>query len=298
MKCMFSGEETSTEEHVLPRWMQKRFGLKNQTYHIPNGTTLAYKNAKVPAAKDHNARFGKIEDRLSRGAATLQEIYLWAFKVHVGLIHRNASLKVDIRSPSSPYFWEIGEFGSEIWLFQRLYKVWSRGGRISPDPFGTVLRMKALTPTPSFDFVHNMQSGTLLFQLGNELIFVALYDKGLLASSNVANLYKYHQNAVSTAPAHRKTDIGWQAQRVWACETAYALYRARTGFSYIHSEDSFTAVPNLFRPSPRASKEIEYTLFCRSFGLKLETFGGEVGHHYSNLSPEDISRFRDGTNAE
>ncbi|MBB4001269.1 hypothetical protein [Aurantimonas endophytica] len=216
------------------------------------------------------------------GSATPQEIYLWAFKVHIGLIHRNASLKVDIRSPSSPFFWEIGDFGSEIWLFRRLYQVWSMGGTICPDPFGTVLRSRALTRAPSFDFVHNLQSGTLFFQLGEEVVFVALYDKGALASSNVAEQLEYHRDFLSTAPSQDGDDLGWAAQRVWACETAYFLYRARTGFSYVSSEESFTAVPDLFRPAPRSSDAEEYARFCLSFGLKLETFGGEAGHHYSN----------------
>ncbi len=291
MKCMFSGEETSTEEHVLPRWMQKRFGLEKETYNIPNGTTITYKNAKVPAAKEHNARFGKVEERLSRGAASLQEIYLWAFKVHIGLIHRNASLKVDIRSPTSPFFWEVGDFGSEIWLFQRLYQVWSEGGEISPDPFGTVLRFKALTPNPSFDFVHNMQSGTLFFQLGGEVLFIALYDKGALASSNVTALYEYHRSVISAMSVQDQVERALTAQRVWACETAYFLYRAKAGFSFVSGQNSFTAVPSLSRPVSQPSDEQEYATFCRSFGLKLERFGGEVGHLYSNLTPEDISSF-------
>jgi hypothetical protein len=110
MTCMFRGQETSTEEHVLPRLLQKRFALQNGTYSLPNSTTVAYRNAKVPAAQQHNARFGEIEDKLSRGAASLQEIYPWAFKVHVRLIHRNASLRIDIRSPISPCFWKLEGF--------------------------------------------------------------------------------------------------------------------------------------------------------------------------------------------
>ena len=127
MKCLFSGEETSSEEHVVPRWMQRRFSLANQTYNLPNGTPIAYRNAKVPAAQAHNTKFGEIEDRLSRGVATLQEIYLWAFKIHVGLIHRSASLRIDIRSPSAPNFWKLEGFGQEIWLFQKLYAIWAAG---------------------------------------------------------------------------------------------------------------------------------------------------------------------------
>ena len=285
---MFSGEEVSSEEHVLPRWMQKRFSLANQLYHLPNGATLAYKNAKVPAAQEHNAKFGEIENRLSRGKASLQEIYLWAFKVHIGLIYRNASLRVDIRSPSSPNFWTLDGFGQEIWLFQSLYKVWSNGGEISPDPFGTVLLMPALTPKPSFDFIHNIQSGTLFFQLGDYVIFVSLYDRARAMTSNINSQFEYHRNRISSLPEKDKEDQAFIAQRVWASECAYFIYRSTGGISFISSEEKFVAIPPLSWPETRPSDEDEYREFCRSFGLNLERFGGEVNHLYRNITPADV----------
>lgn len=288
MKCLFSGEETSSEEHVLPRWMQKRFSLANQTYNLPNGTTIAYRNAKVPAAQAHNTKFGEIEDRLSRGVATLQEVYLWAFKIHVGLIHRSASLRIDIRSPSSPNFWKLEGFGQEIWLFQKLYAIWSAGGTIQPDPFGTVLRMKALTPQLSFDFIHNMQSGTLFFQLGDEVLFVALYDQARAMTSNIARQFEHHRQVIAAAPADQQAEQAMIAQRVWACESAYFLYRSATGMSYITTDTMFSVVPPLDWPPTRQSDETEYRSFCLSFGLNLEHFGGEVGHLYKNLTRQDV----------
>lgn len=288
MKCMFSDEETSTEEHVLPRWMQRRYSLANQTYNLPNGTLLAYKNAKVPAAETHNRKFGEIEDRLSRGVASLQDIYLWAFKVHIGLIYRNASLRTDIRSPSSPNFWTLDGFGREIWLFQKLYQVWSNGGTISPNPFGTVFQIKALTPKPKFDFIHSLQSGTLFFQLGDEVIFVSLYDRARAMTSNIPGHFEYHRSVTSTLPTDQKDDQSHIAQRIWACEAAYFIYRSAGGISFVSSEASFTAIPPLSWPTSRPSDEKEYTAFCRSFGLKLEHFGGEVGHAYSNLMLDEV----------
>ena len=288
MKCLFSGEETSSEEHVVPRWMQRRFSLANQTYNLPNGTPIAYRNAKVPAAQAHNTKFGEIEDRLSRGVATLQEIYLWAFKIHVGLIHRSASLRIDIRSPSAPNFWKLEGFGQEIWLFQKLYAIWAAGGAIEPDPFGTVLRMKALTPQPSFDFIHNMQSGTLFFQLGDEVLFVALYDQARAMTSNIAEQFEYHREVIPAAPADQQAEQALIAQRVWSCESAYFLYRSSAGMSFISTDTIFSVVPPLAWPSTRPSDETEYRSFCLSFGLKLEYFGGEVGHRYRNLTPEDV----------
>ena len=47
-ECMFSGEVADSEEHVIPRWLQRRFGLWEQEVLLPNQTTFRYANAKVP----------------------------------------------------------------------------------------------------------------------------------------------------------------------------------------------------------------------------------------------------------
>lgn len=294
MKCMFSNEETSSEEHVLPRWMQKRYALANQAYNLPNGSQIAYRNAKVPAAAAHNGKFGEIEDRVSRNVASLQDLYLWAFKVHIGLIYRSASLRVDIRSPTSPNFWKVEGFGQEVWLFQQLYSIWSRGGTISPDPFGTVFRIKALTSAERFDFIHNIQSGTMFFQLGAELVFVSLYDQARAMMSNMPAQLEWYRGYVSSLREDKRDDAAFIAQRIWASESAYFLYRSRGGMNYVATEDSFTVIPPLTRLETRPSDEEEYRNFCRSFGLKLKSFGGEAGHTYSEFSADDLQALRSG----
>jgi hypothetical protein len=59
-----------------------------------------------------------------------------------------------------------------------LYSIWRQGGTIDPDPFGSVFILDALTPEPEFDFIHCARSGTIMFQLGTKIIFVALWDQG------------------------------------------------------------------------------------------------------------------------
>ena len=102
-KCIFTGKEADTFEHVIPSWLQSRFGLAEETMFIPNGTTLKYKHHRVPADKDANQLFGTIEDRISRGILKPEEVYLWALKIHIGCIYRDASLRFDIKDPSSPF---------------------------------------------------------------------------------------------------------------------------------------------------------------------------------------------------
>lgn len=293
MDCMFSGETTTNEEHVLPRWMQRRFGLANQTYHLPNGTQIAYRNAKIPVSDAHNTTFGRIETRMAQGVATDQEIYLWAFKIHVGLIYKNAGLKVDIRAPDSPMFWSLDGFGNEIWLFRKLYEVWASGGSVSPNAFGSVIRMKALTPSPSFDFVHNLQTGVVFFQLGDEVIYVALYDQGRLATSNVPQQFEWARQRLSALPATEDITQAFYAQRVWACETSYFQYRSHQGINYVSTPTLFAAIPPMRWRDTRPSSEAELAVYCRSFGLKLERFNNGLGVAFSNLTSEEIRDLRE-----
>jgi len=99
MKCIFTGKDADSSEHVIPRWLQMRLGLADQTMIIPNGTTLKYKHHRVPAETEANNRFGLIEERMSRGIFDPAEVYLWALKLHIGCVHRDASLRFDIKGP-------------------------------------------------------------------------------------------------------------------------------------------------------------------------------------------------------
>ena len=284
---MFSGEAADSKEHIIPGWMQRRYGLANQTHVLPNGTEIRYALATVSVATAHNAKFGEIENRIAEGKASDLDFYLWAFKVHIGLICRNSKLKIDIKSPSSPKFWSLNRFGDEIWLFQQLYKVWAAGGSIEPNPFGSVIRAAAFDVAAPFDFIHNMQAGVVMFQLGGELIFVSLYDQGRLANSNIQQMVDYHRNRIANLPAEERSEAAFMGHRVWACEASYALYRtAFSGLNFIQSPTTFLALPSR-APTMRPASELEYGIFCQSFGLELVNFGGEANHTYQPLNIEN-----------
>ena len=285
---MFSDETADTEEHVIPRWMQSRFNLQNQLVVLPNGTTLPYRYVKVPVASKHNGTFGQIEQRISQGIYTAQEVYLWALKIHIGFIFRDATLKIDRRRPDSDTIWNIDDFTTEVEVFRMLYALWSKGGTINPNPFGSVFILDALTPEPEFDFIHCARSGTVLLQLGSKVIFVSLWDQGDgLHATLLKDWERYHKPTVAGAPEDQRQGIGHAAHHVWACDGAYWLWRQRRGFNFVKSQDNLTLIPPVMRPKGRAPSETELSSFCLTFGLKLERYGGEVSNMYSLL---DLSR--------
>ena len=284
MSCLFSGEETDNDEHVIPRWMQSRYDLYNQTIYIPNGTTLPYRYVKVPAASRHNTKFSEIENRISRGIFMPQEVYLWALKIHVGLLFRDASLKMDRSQPDSETIWNINNFADEVHAFRTLYKIWAEGGSIRPDPFGSVFIVDSPSKTPRFDLIHDVWSGSIVLKLDEKIVFVCLWDQSDGMHANFVDLWhRHHCPMIEAADPEQREDFAYMAHHVWACESAYWLWRQRRSFSFIQSPTSFTLIPPMTRLPGRPPNETELAQFCRTFGLELKRYGGEVGNVFSPL---------------
>jgi len=70
------------------------------------------------------------------------------------------------------------------------------------------------------------------------------------------------------------------AAHVWACESAYWLYRHRRPFSLIKTPTQIALVSPLSRPKGKASAEAEYRQVCQNFGLELVQYNGEVNNVY------------------
>jgi hypothetical protein len=282
---MFSGEKPDNEEHVIPRWLQSRYDLWTKTLNIPNGTKLQYRYVKVPVRSSDNTKFGEIENRISQGLFDLQEVYLWALKIHIGLLFRDAGLKIDRSIPSSPMIWDMSDFAAEVQAFRMIYGVWAANGKLSPAPLGTVYILDALTPEPDFDLIHDVWSGTVVVQLGSKLIYVSLWDQSDGFSANLLeSWHRHHKPTVESATTEQRSLMAMAAHRVWACETSYWLWRQRRGYNFIASPDSFTLIPPMSRRQGKSADEEQLGRFCRTFGLRLRTFSGEVGNIFETVT--------------
>jgi hypothetical protein len=285
LKCIFTGRDADSDEHVIPRWLQTRFGLSEQTMVIPNGTTLKYKFHRVPATTEANKHFGAIENRISRGVFDPAEIYLWALKIHIGCIYRDASLRFDIRDKSSPFILDVSDFEQEVWLFQLLFNNWSNGGTTTPSPFGSVFILDSLSATPNFDFMHCLITGVVGIDIGGKFILVFLWDQGDAKDANILDQWeKWHSPRVKAlAGAHDFNDNCYLAPHVCACESAYWVYRHRRPYSMVKTPGQITLIPPSGRPSCRPFQEDEYRRVCRNYGLDLFHCNGETKNTYRPL---------------
>lgn len=56
-----------SDEHVLPDWVLRRYGIASRRITLPNATSLRYDQYKVPCCADCNSEMGrKVEEPISR----------------------------------------------------------------------------------------------------------------------------------------------------------------------------------------------------------------------------------------
>lgn len=281
---MFSGGPPDTVEHVVPKWLQRRFDLWNQSLVLPNGTSLPYRQVTVPVKREHNASFGAIESRISEGKFVPDELYLWALKIHIGLLYRDARLRARQFDPSSNTILSLGDFSSEVLFFRQVYDVWRGGLKTRPSPFGSVVVLKVPELANRFDFFHSMATGVVGICLGEAFLLVFLWDQCDTMRTNFLKTFQdHHLVQIRNAKPEMKAATSYMALHVWVCEIAYFVWRNRRAISYLRTESGLLLGHAVQKAVRRPAEEHTYRDVCRTFGLKLEKFNGEVDNQYSQL---------------
>lgn len=106
-------EQNRTEEHVYPKWLQRKFDLYNQKISLINGTLINYRNLKVPCCKRCNEKMSrKIEKPMERAVEGGYEeflkldrdiIFQWLNKLSYGMLYKEAMLFADRKNAKSNF---------------------------------------------------------------------------------------------------------------------------------------------------------------------------------------------------
>jgi hypothetical protein len=111
-RCFGCGGDSSTGsgEHVIPRWLQRGFGLNDEKLQLLNGTLLPYRQLTIPCCSECNTTFlSQIEKQVSslvvKGQApdSTQRLYLarWLAKILIGILIKEAAIPHDRSNPQA-----------------------------------------------------------------------------------------------------------------------------------------------------------------------------------------------------
>lgn len=284
MKCIFNNSNAETDEHIIPKWLQKKYNLYNQYLTIPNGTKIRYDKLKIPVSSEANTSFAKIEKNISEGIYNTDELYLWAFKIHIGLLTKDSQLKIDRRKNNSENLFKIKDFSEQIELFQKLFQYWKNGKKTDPISIGSVFLLESSLSKDQFDFIHCIKTNTIMISFSKKLLVVYLYDQNDARLNNIQLTWE-NEYLINFKNSNVKTEERYIAQRIWACENAYHSFKRMRD---IHLREINNKILLLRTESIMNGEytEKEFSGICKRFGLVLQKYN----NFKKNIYNFDIKR--------
>jgi hypothetical protein len=199
------GTSDSTREDVFPMWLQHRHSLRDSHVVLLNGTSLPYRELKIPCCKTcNNEHLSRIEQRVAdavqlgvQAVRDLPEFVLfqWLVKLYVGVLFRELSLSADRRDVQAPTIVNRLELENArilwFWLRQELRTI---ANATAP---GSIWIFRCLTAPGAresgFDFLDFHSPPTIGIRMGDLGIVADLLDLGLLKSrlaDTTSDLYR------------------------------------------------------------------------------------------------------------
>ena len=119
-RCFLCGkllnEANNSREHVIPKWLQKKFDLWNRQLVLLNGTSIRYKDLTIPCCKDCNNAMSKsiekpIREGVRKGYLEFVKIdpcviFQWLNKISYGFLFKELSLRAQIKNTDSEPIWK------------------------------------------------------------------------------------------------------------------------------------------------------------------------------------------------
>ncbi len=181
-----------SDEHVFPKWLQRRFGLWTQTITLLNGTTIPYRSLKVPCCIEcNNEHLSVLEnsiktklfaDNEKKDTPGSLELFQWVAKIFFGIIFREVLLpsnRADENSESILDRRNLKNFKA-LHLFLQSIRVPMHFGSTYADFPASIFLFDLQSPKTQFaqfDFQDDIIYQTIFLRLGTVGILAA-FDGG------------------------------------------------------------------------------------------------------------------------
>lgn len=198
--CFMCGAARETElfndEHVLPDWLLREFGLHNETLTLPNAATRPYSRLRIPCCVSCNSRLGKTveqpisallkgsyEEVIARIRVTgVAAIFDWLTLIFLKTHLKDKSLRfhLDARKGSETIA-DLYDWGT-VHHLHCVARSLLTGTPIDPRVRGSVFVFKAKQrgDFQDFDFADLYSAKTIYIQLKEIAIFCVLDDAGMV----------------------------------------------------------------------------------------------------------------------
>jgi hypothetical protein len=191
------GSKTFNDEHVIPKWVLRRFGLFNQQVTLPNGDRRYYRGYTMPCCQDCNDLLGQrvetpishllegnFEDIVERiDGETVHLLFVWLslifLKTHMKdravRVHRDP--RVGTEKIADGYFWP------DLHHLHCVARAPYVEAQIEPAVVGSVRIFKVEDPTSDggFDYADMTEEQTVVLRLGDFGVAAVLNDSGAAA---------------------------------------------------------------------------------------------------------------------
>ncbi|NLI16297.1 MAG: HNH endonuclease [candidate division Zixibacteria bacterium] len=201
--CFLCGNEikatSRSVEHVIPKWLQRKYNLWNQKLTLLNGTKLPYRSLTIPCCKKCNNEYLRpIEDKIKlyvdAGFDKFKRIdrttlYYWLSKIFYGILYKELFLLVDRKNPMAgqiltPDF--LDQFKAHYLFMQGIRKKHQLKGFLPASIF--IFRAQELkNRDDQWDIVDNIPGMTLGLRMNKIAVVAALQDGG--AQKSFRGLY-------------------------------------------------------------------------------------------------------------
>lgn len=183
-------EGSYTEEHVFPKWLQKKFDLWDQELFLLNGTSIKYRNLKIPCCRScNNELLSELENKIRIGFENgydsfikIEEydVFVWISKIFLGTIYKELFLYYDRKDKDAGYIL-TDEFLKRYAILHFWLQFANRNDDKSFCP-GSVFVLKSQVPSnikEQFDLVDDASNGVIYIRFGEIVIIADFLENGL-----------------------------------------------------------------------------------------------------------------------
>jgi hypothetical protein len=186
-------EKEFNDEHVIPDWILRKYGLHSKEIRLPNSETIKYAQYKVPCCSDCNTLLGKtIETPLSeiieKGYSLVYDyiksegyklLFNWLALIFFKTNLRTTKFRffLDKRKPDL----KISDFihWESIHHIHCIVRSFYTGAKLGPGVLGSFLLVPMRNdPYESFDYGDNLDGKGIMIKLGEIGLIAILNDSG------------------------------------------------------------------------------------------------------------------------